>query len=243
MPKTKRTTMKLHVSLPRRISESEARARYRKEKLGLPGPVDRWIAASTTNDQGVDSGCPLGPDEVQCLVQMQHIEVSRTDTDPHAAPSDQPQTPDDNPVFSDPDTFVLHLTVTGAALARASHSADASSRRVVLDRYVGWSDSLEAPDWTKWEPGQTTAFLTRKSIIAGVARKALWGDAVRVAVSRVGSCASVWTYPELTPLGNSLSSTLWTRYSYAISSITSVYACDEHLGRDREQHRVLNAVA
>ncbi|EPT05346.1 hypothetical protein FOMPIDRAFT_1021597 [Fomitopsis schrenkii] len=164
MPKAKRATMKLQVSLPRRISEQEARAQYRKEKLGLPGPVDRWIAASAANDQGVASGCPLGPDEVQCLVQMQHIEA-----------------PDDNPVFSDPDTFVLHLTVTGAAPFWGSNSADASSRRVVLDRYVGWNVSLEAPDWTRWEPGQTSAFRTRKSSLADVVRKALWEDAVRVA--------------------------------------------------------------
>lgn len=197
--------MKLQVSLPRRISEQEARAQYRKEKLGLPGPVDRWIAASAANDQGVASGCPLGPDEVQCLVQMQHIEVSRTDANPPPAPSDQPQAPDDNPVFSDPDTFVLHLTVTGAAPFWGSNSADASSRRVVLDRYVGWNVSLEAPDWTRWEPGQTSAFRTRKSSLADVVRKALWEDAVRVAVSRAGSRASaVWTYPELTPLGRSL---------------------------------------
>ena len=188
MPKVKRTVSKPHVSLPRRMSEQEARTQYRKEKLGLPGPVDRWIAASGANDYSVASGCPLGPDEIQCLVQMQHIEVSRTDANPPAAPSDQPQAPADNPFFSDPDTFVLHLTVTGAAPARGSHSADASGRRVVLDRYVGWSDSLEAPEWTRWEPGQTTAFRARKSSLADVVRKALWEDAV--AVSRAGSRAS-----------------------------------------------------
>ena len=202
MSKVKGATTRPHVSLPRRISEEEARALYRKEKLGLPSPVDRWIAASTENDRSVASGCPLGPDEVHCLVQMQLIEVSRTDANPPAAPSDQPQAPADNPFFSDPDTFVLHLTVTGAAPVRGSHSADASGRRVVLDRYVGWSDSLEAPEWTRWEPGQTIAFCARKSSLADVVRKALWEDAV--AVSRAGIVRVVWTYPELTPLGRSL---------------------------------------
>ncbi|KAH9841684.1 uncharacterized protein C8Q71DRAFT_343793 [Rhodofomes roseus] len=162
MPKVKRSSVKPRLSLPHRLSDEEARAKYRRERLGLPGPVDRWIAASTvtSDDCSIDPGCPLAPDEVQCTLQMQRIEA-----------------PDDNPDFSDPDTFVLYLTVTGAAHQRASHSVDAS-HRIVLDRYEGWCDSLEAPDWTKWASGQPTVFRQRKSSLADVVRNALWEDAV-----------------------------------------------------------------
>ncbi|KAH9936485.1 uncharacterized protein B0H18DRAFT_323915 [Fomitopsis serialis] len=160
MPKVKRTTVKPRLSLPRRLSDAEARAQYRKERLGLPGPVDSWIAASAADDYSIDSGCSLEPEEVQCALQMQQFEA-----------------PDDNTDFSDPDTFVLYLTVTGAALLRESHSVEAC-RRVVLDRYQGWSDSLDAPEWTRRKPGQTTMFRQRKSSLADVVRKALWEDAV-----------------------------------------------------------------
>ncbi|KZT65840.1 hypothetical protein DAEQUDRAFT_497378 [Daedalea quercina L-15889] len=161
MPKVKRATTRPRLSLPRRISEEEARADYRKVKLGMPGPVDSWIAAGAADGYKIDSECPLGPDEVQCTLQMQHV----------GAPSD-------NPYFSDPDTFVLYLTVTGAVHVRGSRTAEASRRRIVLDRYQGWSDSLEAPEWTRWASGQTTAFRQRKSSLADVVRNALWEDAV-----------------------------------------------------------------
>ncbi|KAI0754777.1 hypothetical protein C8Q80DRAFT_1117378 [Daedaleopsis nitida] len=96
--------------LPRRRCEADAEEHYRKEKLGLPGPVDVWLAARMAQDHSIhpnsdsdanadsDGGWPAatsrGDDEVLCTVQLQCIKA-----------------PDDaDSIFSDPDTFLLHLT-------------------------------------------------------------------------------------------------------------------------------------
>ncbi|KAI0947408.1 hypothetical protein AcV7_009845 [Taiwanofungus camphoratus] len=94
MPDIARPGGRTHRPLPRRVSDEEARAKYRRDVLGLPGPIDVWITANIAHTGGAGSRCPLNADEVRCIVQMQCSEAEETDSN-----------------FSEPDTYALNLTI------------------------------------------------------------------------------------------------------------------------------------
>jgi len=142
------------------MSEAEARANYRKEVLCLPGPIDKWISASVADNVGADSQCPLAPDEVRCTIQMQRVEASDEDGD-----------------FGDGDTFVLYLTIAGSSRSSAPHALE-SSNRIILEKYQGWNDSLDAPDWSKWTPGHTVVFRQSRAKLTKIMRAVLWEDEI-----------------------------------------------------------------
>ncbi|KAH9949813.1 hypothetical protein B0H21DRAFT_67762 [Amylocystis lapponica] len=157
MPKATSSTAKLHrglgthaQALARRLSDEDAHANYRRDVLGLPGPVDVWLHASTAGSAG--GGGALRADEVRCAVQMQRTEA-----------------PDDGSGFGDPDVYTLYLTVRGRE-ARASP-------RLALQTYCGWPDSLDAPEWTRRRAGHVMHFRQRKTSVTRLVREALWGDA------------------------------------------------------------------
>ena len=69
--------------MPRRRSEEDAEALYRKEKqLGQPGLLDAWLAARLSQNQsqslsmGAERQGGDGSDEVHCMIQVQCIKVS-----------------------------------------------------------------------------------------------------------------------------------------------------------------------
>ena len=100
--RTREVHARLQARLPRRMSDEDARERYRREKFGQLGPVDAWLVArlsqnrtqnqnqSQSLESQSSSTCRsilprLGPrqggeassaDEVHCTVQVECIEVS-----------------------------------------------------------------------------------------------------------------------------------------------------------------------
>ncbi|KZT09172.1 uncharacterized protein LAESUDRAFT_756814 [Laetiporus sulphureus 93-53] len=127
-------------SRPRRETRESSRAEHRRDVLGLPGPVDIWVAANTQEGADRVPDLPLADNEVRCEVQMRFTPGPKSDGSY------------DN---SDQDTYILHLTVTGRPHG-PFHAAD--SFAVVLEEYKGWPSSLDAPDWAKWPPGRTVIF-------------------------------------------------------------------------------------
>ena len=59
--------------LPRRLSNEEAREKYRREKMKPAGPIDNWLCASSSVFD--DSEGALGHDEVRCIVTVQVTEA------------------------------------------------------------------------------------------------------------------------------------------------------------------------
>ncbi|KAL6303879.1 hypothetical protein BKA93DRAFT_826291 [Sparassis latifolia] len=151
----------------RRLSREEERLRYRREVLCLPGPIDAWIQANTSSStcararsgsgSGSDPRCPLAAEEVCCMLQMQRT---------------RPPAPADGGVFEDPETFTLYLALAGPA-GTGDHPSIVRSRRMVLQTYEGWPESLDAPDWAAWRPGQTVTFRQRRVNVAAFLRAAV----------------------------------------------------------------------
>lgn len=99
--RTRAAHARLLERMPRRMSDEDARERYRREKYGQPGVVDAWLAArlSQNQSQSLESqtqspsdttlarigarqaGEAAGPDsegEVRCTVRVECIKVSPT---------------------------------------------------------------------------------------------------------------------------------------------------------------------
>lgn len=182
MPTATKTNASTRRSLPRRVPEAQARANYRKEILGLPGPIDTWLAANIAANANADARCPLAADELRCTVQMQRTEVSRKNASGSGMILIWVQARDTDGYFSDGGNFVLYLTIAGPVPTVGSHVLQ-SSRRVVLDKYQGWSESLDAQDWTKWTPGRTVVFRQQRSSLPDAVRAVLWEDMLAVSCS------------------------------------------------------------
>ena len=104
------------------------------------------------------------------------------------------QAPEDDTIFSDPDTFVLHLTTTRVSASRnsgASSDSDSDStdsrpkpepvQRVVLGRYEGHPESLDAPQWTRLPADEPVVFRDSAAAVADLlVRATLWKDAMTV---------------------------------------------------------------
>ena len=66
-PLRKRTTAR-SLPLQRRLSEEEARQKFRRERMRPAGPIDDWLCA---NSSGLDdSESPLTQDEDKCIVTI-----------------------------------------------------------------------------------------------------------------------------------------------------------------------------
>lgn len=76
----KRTRAKLQARRPRQNDKElgrareEAKRRYRERK-GLPGPVDVWLATKLAQGISDDVPSPLSPDDVHCSVHVCRIPV------------------------------------------------------------------------------------------------------------------------------------------------------------------------
>ncbi|KIM78576.1 hypothetical protein PILCRDRAFT_11041 [Piloderma croceum F 1598] len=125
------------------------------------GAVDRWLA---TNIQSPYPSSYLlmgdGPaNEVLCIIRRFHIVVS-----------DMPMAPS-----KDPDTFILYITASVSPELGIPPLA-CSSPRATLARYVGFSDDLEAPEWTRWG-NSILSFRQPKGSFADLfARMATWEE-------------------------------------------------------------------
>ncbi|TFK90522.1 hypothetical protein K466DRAFT_563473 [Polyporus arcularius HHB13444] len=158
MPKARSSTVtsylrpRPHARLPRRMSDEDAQEQYRKEHFGTPGPIDAWLTprignsacASSDSESHLDS--PLAPDEVRCTVHLQRVKAP-----------DEPEC-----IFADADTFVLHLTTGLHALE--------PSQRVVLGKYEGLPESLDAPQWANLPAGEPVVFRATVSAVMDLLR-------------------------------------------------------------------------
>jgi len=127
--------------LPRRQSDADRR-KTRRAQMGLPGPIDRWLTANRAREIG-QPDCPLSTDEVRCSVQME-LKAGEVEGD-----------------FVDPDTYTLHLTIT-ALHATGIPGSYIVFPRIVLETYLGWTSSVDAPEWSQWSPGRIVVFRQTK---------------------------------------------------------------------------------
>ncbi|CCL99747.1 uncharacterized protein FIBRA_01769 [Fibroporia radiculosa] len=147
--------------LPRRIPAEEKRNEYRKEVLCLPGPIELWLAEAIVHEP--DNTCshsyPEHPDEVWCFVEMQHFKA-----------------PDSDNNFCDGDTYILYFTYSGPR---------ESSGPLILDKYEGWSESLDAPNWSRWPEGHRFSIRQHISKVPLCIRAVLWADRISSVVNKV----------------------------------------------------------
>ncbi|OBZ68703.1 hypothetical protein A0H81_11244 [Grifola frondosa] len=122
--------------LPRRIYDEDAKAELRKRVHGLPGPVDNWISANRKKNGSSDVG---GVGELRCTVQLEYIKA-----------------PDNGTIFKDPDHYILHFIIMDPSSVLPP--AFGQGRRIVLGRFEGHSENLDAPDWTNLPPGEMIVF-------------------------------------------------------------------------------------
>lgn len=67
--------------------------------------------------------------------------------------------------FVDPDTYMLHLTITALHTTGVPGSYIVFPK-IVLESYTGWNTSVNAPDWTQWTAGRTVVFRqTREELL------------------------------------------------------------------------------
>lgn len=97
MPKVRRSSTLAYLPvrrpliarLPRRMSAEDAEEQYRREKFGIPGPIDTFLAAQmargvccspgkVSNTDADTSAFSQDEDEVHCTVSVQRIKVSLT---------------------------------------------------------------------------------------------------------------------------------------------------------------------
>ncbi|KAI9058541.1 hypothetical protein FKP32DRAFT_1597638 [Trametes sanguinea] len=110
--------------------EREARKQRLRQELGVPGPIDIWLAEKLNDDAALNAA-NLAPNEVRCTVYIQRIPF-----------------PDPHEYFMDDDTYILHLNVTSAW----------NVYDVELAKYDQSIHSLKAPDWVKLPSGRTMVF-------------------------------------------------------------------------------------
>ncbi|OJT09944.1 hypothetical protein TRAPUB_13581 [Trametes pubescens] len=151
----RRTRAKLQARRPRQKksehvnSRTEARMQYR-EKKGLPGHVDLWLATKLAQSITDDIESPVTPDEVQCSVHVCRI-----------------PNPEPDEYFVDLDTFVLHLTVRSAPRSFQEGALE-SERRVVLGQYTGDPADWDAPDWTLLPADKAVVFRENATAVANL---------------------------------------------------------------------------
>ncbi|KAF8057435.1 hypothetical protein FPV67DRAFT_1677229 [Lyophyllum atratum] len=147
---------------PRAIRPEE----YRLKVLGLPGPIDRWLSANARMEQAWTNivfleGFPEWEDvrrnRVFCTVKRERVK-----------PVDDPDS-----IFTESDTYRLYLTGT-ICDSLLVETPLRTSPRAVLDHYVGSSDDLSAPEWTRWNDDILEFCQPRDTFIALFARMALW---------------------------------------------------------------------
>jgi len=131
---------------------------YRREVLGLPGPVDRWLTANsacgTTNLL-----CTLlmnneVEDFVICTVRRVRIEATPNDT-----------------IFGDPDTHILYITAS--ATNESIPIFHRTSPTAILDHFVGNTRDIAAPEWMAWDRVELQFRQPRSSIADIFARLAV----------------------------------------------------------------------
>ncbi|KAF7791463.1 hypothetical protein EIP86_002479 [Pleurotus ostreatoroseus] len=123
--------------LPRRLTEDEARKKYRKQHMKRPlGPVDSWLCAASATVDGLHA--PANHDDVQCTI----IVVVKA-----------PPVPDHDDPFIDPEEWELLMAVTNPPSDCKANTV-VPQPQIVLATYKGSKHSLDAPEWTQRKPGQ-----------------------------------------------------------------------------------------
>lgn len=152
--------------LTRRLTDDDARERYRRGVLGGPGPIDCWLCVS--GSRAYDSASPLPNGEVLCTVRVEHEPVShKLATCTLFIELHDLQTIEDECGFVDPDTYTLSLTIATPSCAGAgSASALQVHPKIVLETYLGWKESMDAPDWTRRRQGQELVFRESRQELA-----------------------------------------------------------------------------
>lgn len=141
-------------SPPRRVfpltvhQEEEREARWRRERLGLPSPIDRWVAPAVPikQEEAGFAAKTVLPHMARCLLTIERIKV-RSLHCIHCAISQTSIQGLEDGLFADPDQWTLYGT---AVLSDKvfSNEIDRISPCIVLDRYVGdESNTIMAPDW------------------------------------------------------------------------------------------------
>lgn len=160
------------------FSDEESRERYRTDVLGLPGPVDRWVARVTAGyaqlrAEGKIPLLRLAWNDVRCDFTMLITAVGRRSW----LFSDElilvPQVMSDHPEIRSGcrDTYTLHIqircpeTCKGLSSGCRHHYCPC----LVLEQYVGQSTDLQAPDWTRWRDKERRSCVLNRGFAAKLA--------------------------------------------------------------------------
>jgi hypothetical protein len=139
-------------SLP--LRPSAATRKYGHKRLP-PEPIDRWLAANSHSPTVAFIQDYLllknaVTEHVVCVVERECIAVSCIYINTlNLIEFSQPQAPDDGTIFEDPPTYTLYIT---AHLPRGAkyYMLLWQSPRAVLEKFVGFSNDPDAPEWTRW---------------------------------------------------------------------------------------------
>ncbi|KAH9912376.1 hypothetical protein B0H21DRAFT_828763 [Amylocystis lapponica] len=115
----------------------------RRDIYGMPGPVDRWLRANRHIAW-------IAPKSV-LLNSTSLADAEETSDALCKIFMTCEKAPDNGTIFKDDDVFTLYIMATAASAFRDPPPLE-TSPLAVLDRYVGDSNDLGAPDWAAWSP-------------------------------------------------------------------------------------------
>ncbi|KAI0695292.1 hypothetical protein BC835DRAFT_1414920 [Cytidiella melzeri] len=143
------------VSCPRRIDDSDRREKIRRAKYPS-GAIDCWLCAKSPDT--VDPDTRLAEEEVLCTVHLEYT-----------------PNPDTDPNFDNGGVYTLYLGVATSGDATTPPPCRTNNPgvsqmhpRIVLGKYEGWKEFIEAPDWTKRKPGRELVFRESRTDLAVV---------------------------------------------------------------------------
>ncbi|PIL22696.1 hypothetical protein GSI_15389 [Ganoderma sinense ZZ0214-1] len=194
--RTRAAHARLLERMPRRMSDEDARERYRREKYGQPGVVDAWLAPRLSQNPNQDharSQSLESQNQNQSRGISTNTMLARLEAGEAAGPDFADEVrctvrvecikaPSDGSFFVDDDTYVLHLTTAAAGaprclgLGQGPDDDTRASRTAELGKYQGFPESMDAPEWVRMLPsGKPVEFRTSAAAVAKVLeRTAPW---------------------------------------------------------------------
>ncbi|GLB41485.1 hypothetical protein LshimejAT787_1000850 [Lyophyllum shimeji] len=163
---------------PRRLKPEE----HRRDILGLPGPIDRWLAGNMKMEHAWTNVAFL--DEFPEMEEVRRNQVVCTVERERSQPEDDPDS-----IFTESDTFRLYLSATISGNLPVD-TPFRTSPRAILDLFVGSPDEPFAPDWVRSERDVFKFRQPRDTFIALFSRMALWQDNLNEA--RLSSAMFDW---------------------------------------------------
>ncbi|KAF8071656.1 hypothetical protein FPV67DRAFT_1746505 [Lyophyllum atratum] len=142
------------------------RHRYQRERLNLPGPIDRWLQANELDAwrmdvflQGYLTLSDVRRDQVLCTVERSIVE-----------PVVDPDSP-----FTESPTYMLHISACTSDMFAAAQD-NGLSPRALLAMFTGTPDDLAAPSWVHWTRSKLEFRQPRAGFLSLFLQLAMWHE-------------------------------------------------------------------